>query len=163
MRLEQGGGLASFDRRRHDARMRLPWNKSTDLQLDLLDTAAIADVVSPPPTAASTSFGQPLMLAVTSLYVDSDNPRTEVPEAELDELTNDIRERGVLQPIRVGRARGREHRKILLRSYKLQVCFLKHLLYICQIKNKICVYGLPHSVARPTLCPPAFNSQVART
>ena len=39
------------------------------------------------------------MLAVTSLYADPDNPRTEVPRAELDELTDDIRQRGVLQPI----------------------------------------------------------------
>ena len=77
--------------------MRLPWNKSTDLQLDLLDTAAVADVVSPQPPATSTSAGQPLMLAMTSLYVDSNNPPTEIPEGDLDELTDDIRERGVLQ------------------------------------------------------------------
>jgi hypothetical protein len=94
-----GQGLASFDRHRHDARMRLPWNKSTSLQLDLLDAAAIADEMSPQSNATSTAAGQPLMLALTSLYADPNNPRTEIPEAELDELTNDIRERGVLQPI----------------------------------------------------------------
>jgi ParB family transcriptional regulator, chromosome partitioning protein len=91
-------GLASLDRPRHDVHMP-PWNKSTNLQLDLLDAAAIADEVSPQSNATSTAAGQPLMLALTSLYADPNNPRTEVPEAELDELTDDIRERGVLQPI----------------------------------------------------------------
>lgn len=39
------------------------------------------------------------MLALTSLYADSDNPRNEVPRAELNELTDDIRQRGVPHPI----------------------------------------------------------------
>jgi ParB family chromosome partitioning protein len=81
--------------------MRLPWNKSTDLQLDLLNgaAAAAAGEVSPQAHATSNAAGQPLMLAVTRLCADPNNPRIDVPEAELDELANDIRQRGVLQPI----------------------------------------------------------------
>lgn len=90
-------GLALLDRRGHDGRMRLPWNKSTDVQLDLLEAAALdVDEVSPQPKARA---GEPLMLAPTSLYADPNNPRTDVPQVELDELTEDIRQRGVLQPI----------------------------------------------------------------
>jgi hypothetical protein len=39
------------------------------------------------------------MLLVTSLDEDPSNPRTEVPEAELDELAEDIRQHGILQAI----------------------------------------------------------------
>lgn len=42
------------------------------------------------------------MLAPTSLYIDANNPRTENSKGDLDELTDDVRERGVLQPIVVG-------------------------------------------------------------
>jgi ParB family transcriptional regulator, chromosome partitioning protein len=90
-------GLALLDRRGHDERMRLPWNKSADLQLDLLEAAALAVDEAPPP--AKARVGEPLMLAPTSLYADPNNPRVDVPQPELDELTDDIRQRGVLQPI----------------------------------------------------------------
>ncbi|HEY6355973.1 MAG TPA: ParB/RepB/Spo0J family partition protein [Burkholderiaceae bacterium] len=50
--------------------------------------------------------GRPLMLAVSCLYEDPSNPRTEVPEAELDELAEDIRQHGILQPIVVHPADG---------------------------------------------------------
>lgn len=43
--------------------------------------------------------GRPLMLAIARLVEDPDNPRTEFPEAERDELAEDIRQRGVLQRI----------------------------------------------------------------
>ena len=76
--------------------MRLPWNKSTDFQLDLLEVTVVVDEVSPQPKATA---GEPLMLAPTSLYADPNNPRIDVPQVELDELTDDIRQRGVLQPI----------------------------------------------------------------
>ena len=80
--------------------MRLPWNKSTDRQLELLEATVVADEVSPQPkTTKSTSAGKPLMLAPTRLYADPNNPRTDVPQGELDELADDIRQRGVLQPI----------------------------------------------------------------
>jgi len=76
-----------------------PWSKSNDLQLDLLEAAAVAEAVSPPPTATSITAGQPSMLALISLYADPNNPRTGVPEAELDELAEDIWQHGILQAI----------------------------------------------------------------
>jgi ParB family chromosome partitioning protein len=39
------------------------------------------------------------MVPVTRLYEDANNPRTEFPDAELDELAEDIRQHGILQPI----------------------------------------------------------------
>jgi ParB family transcriptional regulator, chromosome partitioning protein len=85
--------------------MRLPWNRNQERQLDLLEasglSAAPAKVVAPSaakkPGAACD--GRPLMLAIDRLVEDPDNPRTEFPEAERDELAEDIRQRGVLQPI----------------------------------------------------------------
>jgi len=39
------------------------------------------------------------MVATRSLYEDATNPRTEIPKADLDELAEDIRQHGILQPI----------------------------------------------------------------
>lgn len=39
------------------------------------------------------------MVPTASLFEDANNPRTEIPEAALDELANDIRQHGILQPI----------------------------------------------------------------
>jgi ParB family transcriptional regulator, chromosome partitioning protein len=39
------------------------------------------------------------MLPVALLCEDPNNPRTEFPDEAIDELANDIRQRGVLQPI----------------------------------------------------------------
>jgi ParB family transcriptional regulator, chromosome partitioning protein len=39
------------------------------------------------------------MVPVTSLCEDPDNPRTEFPNEEIDELAEDIRQHGILQPI----------------------------------------------------------------
>jgi ParB family chromosome partitioning protein len=99
--------------------MRLPWNKSKEVQLDLLDAeieaaashqsvAATprADVPSPNAAANSTAAamrggndGRPLHLAVSLLYEDAHNPRTEFPEELTAELAEDIQQRGVLQPL----------------------------------------------------------------
>ncbi len=99
--------------------MRLPWNKSKEVQLDLLDAepgaAAAHQPVSPAPRADETSQnaaanstaaamssgndGRPLLLAVSLLYEDAHNPRTEFPEESIDELAEDIQQRGVLQPL----------------------------------------------------------------
>jgi ParB family chromosome partitioning protein len=84
--------------------MRLPWSKSGNLQLDLLDAPAspgAATASLPSPGAAARS---PSMVPVASLYEDANNPRTEIPEPELDELADDIRQHGILQPIVVHRA-----------------------------------------------------------
>jgi ParB family chromosome partitioning protein len=106
--------------------MRLPWNKSKDVQLDLLDAepgsatshqsvaaAPRADVSSPNAEANSTDSampsgndGRPLLLAVSLLYEDTHNPRTEFPEESIAELAEDIRKRGVLQPLVVHPADG---------------------------------------------------------
>jgi len=99
--------------------MRLPWNKSKEVQLDLLDAepgaaashqpiaAAPRAVVSSRNAAAissaaakpSSNDGRPLLLAVSMLYEDPQNPRTEFPEESIAELAEDIRQRGVLQPL----------------------------------------------------------------
>jgi len=79
------------------------------LQLDLLSCDPVADedairgsVVkgeSTQPSVRSASTGQPLIVPTTSLFEDPNNPRTEFPQAELDELVEDIRQHGILQPI----------------------------------------------------------------
>jgi len=89
--------------------MRVPWSKSKPLQLDLLSSDAAQDeditldAVVPAESsqlAAGTSpIGQPLIVATASLFEDPNNPRTEFPQAELDELVEDIRQHGILQPI----------------------------------------------------------------
>ena len=99
--------------------MRMPWHKSKDLQLDLLDaepeaaapdrleaSAPHADVAVPvevavPPGTSDSGIpdGRPMLVAVTLLYEDVNNPRTEFPEAALEELAADIRQRGILQSL----------------------------------------------------------------
>ena len=43
--------------------------------------------------------GEPLIVSLDLLDADPHNPRTEIPQADLDEMTQDIALRGVLQPI----------------------------------------------------------------
>lgn len=77
--------------------MRAPWQKTTSqavrstLRLDLDQP----DLFKGPPIAT----GAPLMVAIDRLDEDRDNPRTEFPAHELEELAADIAERGILQPI----------------------------------------------------------------
>ena len=77
----------------------MPWSKSNDLQLDLLEPADVAEAASPQSTATISTAGRSLMLAPASLHEDPNNPRTEIPEPELDELPEDIRQHGILQAI----------------------------------------------------------------
>ena len=94
---------------RHRARMRVPWRKTKPLQLDLLDADpaagkktnvdAVFDHASTWPTPTNVSAGQPLIVSTKRLFEDPNNPRTEFPEAELEELAEDIRRHGILQPI----------------------------------------------------------------
>jgi ParB family transcriptional regulator, chromosome partitioning protein len=79
--------------------MDTPRKKPRLAQLELLDLLPLDDVVATTSTLASHKAGQPLMLALTKLFADPHNPRTEVPESELDELAEDIRQHGILQPI----------------------------------------------------------------
>jgi ParB family transcriptional regulator, chromosome partitioning protein len=112
--------------RRHDSFMRLPWNKSKEVQLDLLDaetgtTAPPQSVEAAPQSVspkahsgaispASAKFGgrdgTPMMVPMSMLYEDANNPRTEFPEDTLDELAADIQQRGVLRPLVVHPANG---------------------------------------------------------
>jgi ParB family transcriptional regulator, chromosome partitioning protein len=111
--------LPRIGRQRHDAFMRLPWNKSKEIQLDLLEAEPSATtpsqplaaaprvvaskpdaVAKAPPTATpSGNDGRPLSVPVSMLYEDAHNPRTEFPEESINELAEDIRQRGVLQPL----------------------------------------------------------------
>lgn len=80
--------------------MRMPWAKSKGEQLDLLDSVPVVEACAKPPTPQLGSLaGQPLLVATSALVEDPSNPRTEPPEDELAELTEDIRQRGILQPI----------------------------------------------------------------
>ncbi len=90
--------------------MRMPCKNSGHLQFDLLELDAVADLVTAsaavPKAPTNSAAGRPLMLPLTSLFADPQNPRTEVPEAELNELAEDIRQHGILQPIVVQPADG---------------------------------------------------------
>lgn len=102
--------------------MRSFWKKTSDKQLDLLGVdpeppasrsngrhpsgnqdccidATHARSQSASATAIVLANGQPLMVPIAVLDEDPNNPRTEFPDAELDELADDIRERGILEPI----------------------------------------------------------------
>ena len=109
--------------------MRMPWNKAKNLQLDLLDTQPEANVpeqlaagaplsnaavpaslpLTPTAFEAGVPDGRPMLVAISLLYEDACNPRTEFPESEIEELAEDIRQHGILQPIVVHpvNARGR--------------------------------------------------------
>ena len=125
--------------------MRMPWNKSKEIQLDLLDDAptespiqwvddqVVASGLDGPsdsratshatPSDAgppSTSDGRPLLISVTRLYEDPNNPRTEFPRAALEELAEDIHQRGVLQPLVVHPADGEGRDRIHFGAKRLR-------------------------------------------
>jgi len=85
--------------------MRIPWVKSKGEQLDLLDSVPVpVPAPAPPSTPAMPRAGKPpgghaLLVPTSTLDEDPNNPRKAVPEAELAELTEDIRQHGILQPI----------------------------------------------------------------
>jgi ParB family transcriptional regulator, chromosome partitioning protein len=98
--------------------MRLPWSKPKAGQLELLDADPELqcepgrDTQRPPArqTALSrsskpvaddevASAGRPLLVPLDRLIEDPNNPRTEFPEAEIDELAQSIRQHGILQPL----------------------------------------------------------------
>jgi ParB family transcriptional regulator, chromosome partitioning protein len=84
--------------------MRMPWSESGNQQLDLLDAPAAPEAATALPAAPGASARSRSMVPTASLYEDANNPRTEIPDAELDELADDIRQHGILQPIVVHRA-----------------------------------------------------------
>jgi ParB family chromosome partitioning protein len=90
--------------------MRIPWIKAKPDQLELLDAAPIAEHSDERPSArrdrhvpstrpTTRNDGRPLVVPVDRIAEDPNNPRTEFPDAELDELAADIRLRGILQPL----------------------------------------------------------------
>lgn len=99
--------------------MRMPWHRSKGVQLELtglepepnaLPSAADAQPGPCNPSSASVEIVPPVSavgdrpsrathVAIHLLREDLNNPRTEFPDADLDELTEDIREHGILQPI----------------------------------------------------------------
>lgn len=105
--------------RAHDRLMRLPWDRSKPSQLDLLVTeqpalsvespskAPMVHAAAPPQEVQSVPIAEPsqppigeaLLVPLSALCEDPDNPRTEFPSAELQELAEDIRQHGILQPI----------------------------------------------------------------
>jgi ParB family transcriptional regulator, chromosome partitioning protein len=95
--------------------MRMPWSKSKAEQLELLDDehapalrdtdrqpalhdCAVRSITSSTRTAKSYD-GRPLLVPLDRIDEDLNNPRTEFPESQIDELADDIRERGILEPI----------------------------------------------------------------
>ena len=125
--------------------MRMPWNKSKPIQLDLLADAATLSPVYPvdeqadlaglsgaveAPTrslakpcdadSSTTNDGLPLLVLVTNLCEDPNNPRTEFPEAALEELAADIQQRGILQPLVVHPADGEGRHRIHFGAKRLR-------------------------------------------
>jgi ParB family transcriptional regulator, chromosome partitioning protein len=94
--------------------MRMPWSKTKAEQLELLDAEpdashpndrqpgqhgrSIRSTRSSTRPAASND-GRPLVVPLDCLDEDPNNPRTEFPEPQIDELADDLRERGILEPI----------------------------------------------------------------
>jgi hypothetical protein len=113
--------LSSGTRRRHDDSMRMRWRKPKADQLELLESAhgvsrdeeyqphqhdrSVLSTRSSTRAAPSTA-GRPPVAPLERLYENPNNLRTEFPELQIDELADDIRERGILAPI-VVHPRGR--------------------------------------------------------
>jgi ParB family chromosome partitioning protein len=85
--------------------MRLPWKKAEmTQQLDLLGNPA-------PPEASTTATrlrpsasphdatGIPRMVSISQIDEDPANPRSEFPESKVEELADDIRQRGILEAL----------------------------------------------------------------
>jgi ParB family transcriptional regulator, chromosome partitioning protein len=111
-------GLSRRSMQRHDASMRMPWNRSKVEQRDLVDEAngepiegltsgRVEDRAGAQAAFSSTAHtlgagaaeGLPLVVSIQCLEEDPRNPRTEFPEEEIAELAQDIALRGILQPI----------------------------------------------------------------
>jgi len=72
--------------------MRMPWRQTKPV-------SAMPSSLSQTDFFEAMTTGEPLLVSVALLDEDSGNPRTEFPDADLDELAEDIRQHGVLQPI----------------------------------------------------------------
>jgi len=127
--------------------MRMPWHRSKDAQLELLDAEPELNATHrpaastphtdaaplPPPPIPKPSLawdGRPLLLAITWLVEDPANPRTEFPEAELEELAEDIRQRGILQPLVVHPADGNGRHRVHFGAKRLRAAMRAGLLEV---------------------------------
>jgi ParB family transcriptional regulator, chromosome partitioning protein len=96
--------------------MRWLSKKAPAAQLDLLEAkldgaSQPTFAASPMPAGAATDtpelaqrastdiVGLPLCIPIGLIDEDPRNPRTEFPDAEIDELADDVRQRGILQPL----------------------------------------------------------------
>jgi len=130
-------GLPSRKTQRHDAFMRMPWNKSKLEQRDLVDEAnaasaamltsdaveagaAVSASATAPSLGATATEGLPLLVSVERLEEDPRNPRTEFPDEEIAELAEDIALRGILQPIVVLRLAEEGRYRILFGAKRLR-------------------------------------------
>lgn len=95
--------------------MRMPWSPSKSQ-----DAARVAPNQADFFEARAIATGEPLLVSIELLDEDPDNPRTEFPDADLDELAEDIRERGVLQPIVVHPADGTGRHRIHFGAKRLR-------------------------------------------
>jgi ParB family chromosome partitioning protein len=130
--------------------MRLPWNKSKEVQLDLLEAEPGTNVPhqsaepTPRPVAkecasVATSHavpksgshdGRPMLVAVSLLHEDANNPRTEFAEDSLTELAEDIQQRGVLQPLVVHPADGDGRHRVHFGAQRLRAAIRAGLLEV---------------------------------
>lgn len=99
--------------------MRLPWQKrDAGQQLDLLSDAPASEEpapASPKRLKASPqpqAVGFPRMVRTSQIDEDPANPRTEFPEDKVSELAEDVRLRGILEPL-VVHAAGESGRYLL--------------------------------------------------
>jgi ParB family chromosome partitioning protein len=119
--------------------MRLPWSKPKADQLELLDAdpelshdssllQARQHARSPAPLRSSktaaeadvSGAGRPLLVRLDQLSEDPANPRTEFPDAEIDELADDIRQRGILQALVVHPADAQGHYRVNFGAKRLR-------------------------------------------
>ena len=131
--------------------MRMPWVKSEGEQLDLLDASSIAlrdciasdnvgiealeidaqqHPISRDIPSSDVFAGQALVVPIERLYEDPENPRTEFPEARLDELAEDIRQHGILQPIVVHAADASGRYRIHFGAMRLRAARRARLLHV---------------------------------
>lgn len=89
------------------SRMRMLWRskKAGSPELARPDQPGLFD-------SKPVATGEPLIVATELIDEDPNNPRTEFVEAEIEELAEDIRQHGILQPIVVGAADEAGHHQV---------------------------------------------------
>lgn len=93
--------------------MRMPWTqtKSENASFPSLKQTDLFE---------AKATGEPLLVSVALLDEDSGNPRTEFTDADLEELAEDIRQNGILQPLVVHPADSAGHYRIHFGAKRLR-------------------------------------------